>query len=127
MWDWGVRHFELWGAYSKERDTLKNEVRRMLVCAEGEWTEKLILVNTIEWLGVGYHFSEEIEDMLAEMQNAHETSESYKKYDLFTTALFFGILRQHGYKVTSGKPKPCRARKLDSSTRISFDSAIILE
>ncbi|KAK1381845.1 Germacradienol synthase [Heracleum sosnowskyi] len=89
------RHFELWEAYSKERDTLKNEVRRILVSAEGEWTEKLILINTIERLGLGYHFSEEIEDMLAEMHNAHETP------DLFTTTLFFRILRQHGYRVTS--------------------------
>ncbi|KAK1381856.1 Vetispiradiene synthase [Heracleum sosnowskyi] len=95
------RDFELWEAYSKERDVLKNEVRSMLVSAGGEWTDKLVLINTIERLGVGYHFAEYIEDMLAEMHRVHAKLESYEKYDLFTTALYFRILRQHGYKVTS--------------------------
>ncbi|KAL1803480.1 hypothetical protein DCAR_0935180 [Daucus carota subsp. sativus] len=95
------RDFELWEAYSRESDLLKNEVRSMLVSAGGEWTDKLILINTIERLGVGYHFSEYIEDTLAEMHNAHAKIESYEKYDLFTTALYFRILRQHGHRVTS--------------------------
>lgn len=96
------RDFELWEAYSKERDVLKNEVRSMLeLVSAGEWTDKIILIDTIERLGVGYHFSEYIEDMLAEMHKANAKLESYEKYDLFTTALFFRILRQHGYKVTS--------------------------
>lgn len=73
--------------------------------AGGEWTDKLVLINTIERLGVGYYFAECIEDMLAEMHKAHAKLESYEKYDLFTTALCFRILRQHGYKVTSGKLK----------------------
>ncbi|KAL1805546.1 hypothetical protein ACET3Z_028614 [Daucus carota] len=95
------RDFELWEAYSKERDSLKNEVRSMLVSAGGEWTHKLILINTIERLGVGYHFSGYIEDTLAAMHEAHAKIESHEEYDLFTTALYFRILRQHGHRVTS--------------------------
>nr|AZL40028.1 guaiene synthase [Thapsia villosa var. laciniata] len=95
------RDLELWEAYSKERDVLKNEVRSMLVSAGGESTDKIILIDTIERLGVGYHFSECIEDMLAAMHKTHATIESYEKYDLFTTALYFRILRQHGHRVTS--------------------------
>ncbi|KAK1381838.1 Viridiflorene synthase [Heracleum sosnowskyi] len=94
------RDIELWEAYSKERDVLKNEVRSMLVSAGGEWTDKLVLINTIERLGVGYHFAEYIEDMLAEMHRVHAKLESYEKYDLFTTALYFRILRQYGYNET---------------------------
>ncbi|KAL8091203.1 hypothetical protein AgCh_040340 [Apium graveolens] len=95
------RDFELWKAYSEERDALKNEVGSMLLSDGGKWTEKLILINTVERLGVGYHFSEHIENMLAEMHKAHVKLESYEKYDLFTTAVYFRMLRQHGYKVTS--------------------------
>ncbi|KAL8091201.1 hypothetical protein AgCh_040339 [Apium graveolens] len=79
-------------------DALKNQERSMLVSARGEWTDKLVLIDTIERLGVGYHFAEYIEDMLYEMHKAHAKLESYEKYDLFTAALFFRILRQHGYK-----------------------------
>ncbi|KAK1381837.1 Valerianol synthase TPS8 [Heracleum sosnowskyi] len=95
------RDIELWEAYSKERDVLKNEVRSMLVSAGGEWTDKLVLIDTVERLGVGYHFSECIEDMLADMHSAHEKLESYENYDLFTTSLYFRIFRQHGYSVAS--------------------------
>ncbi|KAL8091193.1 hypothetical protein AgCh_040338 [Apium graveolens] len=95
------RDFELWKAYSEERDALKDEVGSMLLSDGGKWSEKLTLINAIERLGVGYHFSEHIENMLAEMHKAHSKLESYEKYDLFTTSLYFRILRQHGYKVTS--------------------------
>ncbi|KAL1826339.1 hypothetical protein ACET3Z_004751 [Daucus carota] len=65
------RDFKLWKACSEERGELKNEVRSMLLSAGLNWTEKLILINTIEHLGVGYHFAEYIEDLLAEIYNAH--------------------------------------------------------
>lgn len=96
---------QLWEAYSKERDVLKNEVRSMLVSGGGEWTDKIVLIDTIERLGVGYHFSECIEEMLAEMHCAHAKFGSFEKYDLFTTALYFRVFRQHGYRVSSGELK----------------------
>ena len=94
---------QLWKACSEERDELKDEVRRMVLSAGLNWTEKLILINTIERLGFGYHFAEYIEDILAEMHNAHACT--IENFNLSTTALYFRILRQHGYNVSSGKLK----------------------
>ncbi|KAL8091204.1 hypothetical protein AgCh_040341 [Apium graveolens] len=93
------RDFELWKAYSEERDALKNEVRTMLLFDGGKWTEKLILINLVERLGVGYHFAENIEDILAKLHSDHAKVD--ENDDLFTTALYFRILRQHGYNVSS--------------------------
>lgn len=91
--------------YSEERDALKYEVRNMLESKVEKWTDKLILINTIERLGVSYHFSKYIEELLAEMHDAYVKLETDENCDLFTTALCFRIFRQHGYNVTSGNPE----------------------
>ncbi|XP_063938172.1 valerianol synthase TPS8-like [Daucus carota subsp. sativus] len=87
-------------AYSKERDALKSEVKNMLVfAASGKMTEELILINTIERLGVAYNFQEYIEERLVDLcKNCFETDQHH---DLFTTSTCFRIFRQHGYNITS--------------------------
>ena len=78
---------------------LKEEVSAMLVAAtKSELGEKLKLINTIERLGLSYHFSDQIEQQL---QIIFETEE--ESYDLFTEALRFRILRQHGYGISCGE------------------------
>ena len=77
----------------------------MLASAVKKWTDKLILINTIERLVVGYHFSSCIEDLLAEIHESHAYLETYEKYDLVTTALCFRIFWQDGYNVKSGNPE----------------------
>lgn len=74
----------------------------MLVsAASSKMTEELMLIYTIERLGVAYHFQDYIEERLGEM---YGNFESDQQHDLFTTSTSFRIFRQHGYNISSGKP-----------------------
>ncbi|KAL8091205.1 hypothetical protein AgCh_040342 [Apium graveolens] len=119
------RDLELWEAYSKEREGLKSEVKSMLVSSAGG-DKSILIIDTIERLGVGYHFSECIEEMLAEMHSAHAKLESYEKYDLFTTALYFRIFRQHGYSVAAEIFEKYRETDGEFSEAITKDPAGLL-
>lgn len=62
--------------------------------AKGNTTaDKLIMIDTLERLGVAYHFEQEIEHQLQEIFDF--LSEEKDDCDLFTTALQFRLLRQH--------------------------------
>ncbi|KAL0297920.1 UNVERIFIED_CONTAM: Gamma-cadinene synthase [Sesamum calycinum] len=50
--------------YAESIQELKHQVRSMLMSEGSTTIERLILVDTIERLGVGYHFEQEIEDQL---------------------------------------------------------------
>ncbi|KAK6161727.1 hypothetical protein DH2020_005108 [Rehmannia glutinosa] len=60
-------------------------------------SELIKLIDTIERLGLAYHFESEIEEKLEQIYNFHDEDE---KYDLFTTSLRFRLLRQHRYHVS---------------------------
>ncbi|CAH2050036.1 unnamed protein product [Thlaspi arvense] len=49
-------------AYAKEVEMLKGQVRKQAVVKKS--AEKILLINTLERLGVSYHFEEEIEELL---------------------------------------------------------------
>ncbi|KAL0435405.1 UNVERIFIED_CONTAM: Gamma-cadinene synthase [Sesamum radiatum] len=85
--------------YGEAINGLKEEARSMLL-AEGSNADKLILIDTIERLGVGYHFEQEIEDQLHEIFKFQSEDENQHDHDLFTTALEFRLLRQHRYSVS---------------------------
>ncbi|KAL7152771.1 hypothetical protein ABFS83_04G120700 [Erythranthe nasuta] len=77
--------------YVEAIKALKEEVVSMQI-QEGKTAtihEKLVLIDTLERLGVSYHFHREIENLL------HQIQDYYYNHDLFTTALGFRLLRQH--------------------------------
>ncbi|XP_039012386.1 (+)-delta-cadinene synthase isozyme A-like [Hibiscus syriacus] len=49
-------------------------------------------------MGVSYHFEKEIDDELENIY--HDMKSDDVEYDLYTTALRFRLLRQHGYRVS---------------------------
>ncbi|CAA0827052.1 Tricyclene synthase- chloroplastic, partial [Striga hermonthica] len=61
-------------------------------------SERLVVIDTLERLGVGYHFDREIEEQLQDIMTRFESEA--QGYDLFTTALGFRILRQHHHYVS---------------------------
>ncbi|KAL0459218.1 UNVERIFIED_CONTAM: Cis-muuroladiene synthase, partial [Sesamum latifolium] len=85
--------------YAEAIKELKEEARSMLL-ADGSNADKLILIDTIERLGVGYHFEQEIEDQLQETFKFQSEDKGQHDYNLFTTALQFRLLRQHRYSVS---------------------------
>lgn len=60
--------------------------------------EMVNLVDTIEHLGIGYHFKRDIDDALCHLHDAKLDS-----CDVHHVATRFRLLRQHGFNVSSGK------------------------
>ncbi|KAH6755661.1 hypothetical protein C2S53_010525 [Perilla frutescens var. hirtella] len=85
--------------YSKIVEVLKKEVRRMITARETKMVDTMNLIDTVERLGVSYHFQNEIEDKLQQFFDLN-TDYSDRAYDLYTVALHFRLFRQHGYRIS---------------------------
>nr|Q49SP7.1 RecName: Full=Gamma-curcumene synthase; AltName: Full=PatTpsA [Pogostemon cablin]AAS86319.1 gamma-curcumene synthase [Pogostemon cablin] len=79
--------------YAQGIEALKEEARSMLMAAKS--AKVMILIDTLERLGLGYHFEKEIEEKLEAIYKKEDGDD----YDLFTTALRFRLLRQHQRRV----------------------------
>ncbi|XP_059668963.1 valerianol synthase TPS8-like [Cornus florida] len=100
---WGDRFLsfsldnQVFEMHAKEIEGLKEEVRSMLVTAQSKPVEKINLINTIERLGISYHFEKEIEDQL---EQTFHSLEDLQDNDLCTTTISFRVFRQHGYNMS---------------------------
>ncbi|KAF3640863.1 putative early nodulin-93-like [Capsicum annuum] len=75
----------------------------MLVMLPSKSFQKLDLINTIQRLGVAYHFEHEIEESLSYMYTHYEEwIDKVDGDDLHGIALCFRLLRQQGYYVSCG-------------------------
>ncbi|KAK4482528.1 hypothetical protein RD792_009687 [Penstemon davidsonii] len=83
--------------YTKEIDVLKDEVKSMLETKMVQ-AEAMNLIDTLERLGISYHFENEIEEKLQQFFNLNT---DYESYDLYTVALHFRLFRQHGHRISS--------------------------
>ncbi|GFQ01960.1 cis-muuroladiene synthase [Phtheirospermum japonicum] len=81
---------------SEAIEALKEEVMSMLRMAKRQTRgEQLVLIDTLERLGVGYHFNQGIEEQLEQIFNSNENEVE----DLFITSLQFRLLRQHRHYI----------------------------
>ncbi|KAK9014942.1 hypothetical protein V6N11_006077 [Hibiscus sabdariffa] len=85
-------------SFKEQAMRLVGEVRMMLEKAM-EPLKKLELIDKLQRLGLSYHFQKEIKRILEDIWS-DEGEFSWKKGNLYATALEFRLLRQHGYKVT---------------------------
>ena len=85
-----------------EIETLKKEVWSLFMARQNNVMEKLKLIDTVERLGISYHFKEGIEEQLEQIFNQNTNPTNYPLYDLTTTALQFRLLRQHGFRISCG-------------------------
>ncbi|KAJ4851326.1 hypothetical protein Tsubulata_047788 [Turnera subulata] len=83
----------------QELEEMKQEVRKMLTDNTTKNAKKLCLIDAAQRLGVGYHFTSEIEAELLKMP--HDDSKGDID-DLYTVALRFRLLRQQGINVSCG-------------------------
>jgi len=85
----------------KERAQIKEEeVRRIILesFASSDLAQKLELVDTLQRIGVDYHYKKEINDLLCSICNDEDGGSD----DLYVTSLRFYLLRKHGYTVSAG-------------------------
>ncbi|KAI4317442.1 hypothetical protein L6164_025309 [Bauhinia variegata] len=88
----------------QQAQTLKEQVRSMLVSAiHDNLTRELNLIDSIQRLGVSYHFEHEIDEALQKIHNNYCTQNDIITHDgnLYSSALLFRLLRQHGYHISS--------------------------
>nr|UYW66145.1 (E)-caryophyllene synthase [Solanum elaeagnifolium] len=84
-----------------EVEEFKERIRKMLVESTPEDSEqKLVLIDTIQRLGVAYHFHDEIETYI---QNIFDESQFQKEKDdnLHVVSLRFRLVRQQGHYISS--------------------------
>ncbi|KAA8531159.1 hypothetical protein F0562_005927 [Nyssa sinensis] len=60
-------------------------------------TSRMKLIDTVQRLGIAYHFEEEINSLLQSFLDGHADADE----DLFTTALRFRLLRHNGYHISA--------------------------
>ena len=99
IWDWLCTllfwpplQFESHGPRLEE---LKQAAKELLATVK-EHCDQLDLINTMQRLGVAYHFEKDIKDILAKLVDANIAS------DLYTVALQFRLLRQNGFFISTG-------------------------
>lgn len=78
----------------------------MLAQTPNDSTLKIDLIDAIQRLGFGYHFEEEIDGFLRKIRDSYEMLSSKGEDDVRVLALRFRLLRQQGYRVPCGNPKP---------------------
>ena len=78
----------------------KEEVRQIILetVASSNLVRKLELVDTLQRIGVDYHYKEEIDDLLRSVYDDKDGGSD----NLYITSLRFYLLRKHGYGVSSG-------------------------
>lgn len=86
--------------YNEEFEALKEEMREMIAAEKMNMAEKLNFIDSVERLGISYHFVKEIDDQIHNFHNASPQMENTD--DLHTLALYFRLMRQHGHNISTG-------------------------
>ena len=76
---------------------MKEEVKKMLLDADSfDLSDKLDCIDTLERLGLDYHYTKEIDKLMCNVFEARD-----QDLDLLTTSYLFYLLRKHGYHISS--------------------------
>jgi (-)-germacrene D synthase len=88
---------------------------------------KLELVDTLQRIGVGYHYEQEIDELLRQVYNDDVDKDGGSDVDgLYVTSLRFYLLRKHGYNVPSGKIISSHAQQLHVYGAYMHEHSIIV-
>ncbi|CAN6180495.1 unnamed protein product [Urochloa humidicola] len=89
----------------KESARIKQEKVRQIILdtgASSELDRKLELVDTLQRIGVDYHYKREIDELLRDIHGTqHEEEEEGCDDKLYVVSLRFYLLRKHGYNISS--------------------------
>jgi len=83
-------------------ETLKIDVKNMLVSKTEKPLAKIHLINSICRLGVNYHFEHEIEEVLLHIHNNYVKNGEIITFEdnICSLAVLFRLLRQQGFHVS---------------------------
>ncbi|WCJ37091.1 Myrcene synthase chloroplastic [Euphorbia peplus] len=87
--------------HTARQNKLKAEVK-ILLKKEKKHLNKLEMIDTLQRLGVAYHFEDEIDQFFRNIYVEYlmkNSDNNVKENDIYTTALQFRLLRQQGYNV----------------------------
>ncbi|KAI9086077.1 hypothetical protein K1719_032154 [Acacia pycnantha] len=87
-------------AYEEESKKLREQVRIMLLEIVNPLNQ-LEFIDTLQRLGIGHHFKEEINKIMENVYNNNVVDKFKSKQNLHETALEFRLLRQHGYDIST--------------------------
>ncbi|XVE80270.1 hypothetical protein DITRI_Ditri14bG0126600 [Diplodiscus trichospermus] len=87
---------DLDSATQLQYEELKQKVGRMSASTMDKPSQKLQFIDVLQRLGVAYHFEKEIEEAL---NNIYHDCNDIESNDLYTTAVRFRLLREHGFDV----------------------------
>jgi len=94
----------------KQVPLLKEYVRKIIVSpVDNNFLFKLNFINSVQRSGVSYHFEHEIDEALHQIYEISTKENNIVSYDddLHHLALLFRLLRQQGYRISSGMILPC--------------------
>ncbi|QHN95859.1 putative sesquiterpene synthase [Arachis hypogaea] len=81
----------------------KEKVKMNLLSNDNNILQRLSLIDSIQRLSISYHFENEIDRILVHIHNDFINKDlAIEECDLHFTALFFRLLRQKGYNISSG-------------------------
>ncbi|KAL5841831.1 hypothetical protein ACOSQ3_012434 [Xanthoceras sorbifolium] len=83
--------------YTRRAELLQEKVKAMIGNVS-EPLNQLELIDTLQRLGLAYHFETEIKETLQKVYN--NSDDRWKKQNLYATSLEFRLLRQYGYDVS---------------------------
>ena len=86
--------------YARQLDELKDDVKRLIHAETDDPLAKLELLDTVQRLGLNHRFQNDVKQAINVIYN--NISEASLSDDLYTTALQFRMLREHGYTVSQG-------------------------
>ncbi|CAL1396096.1 unnamed protein product [Linum trigynum] len=111
-------------------EVLKPYVVRMLSATAGEdavdklvLLERLKLVDVVERLGIGYLFKREIQQILQQVYETHDSTDDLNNdnMNLHDVALRFRLLREHGYDVSSDIFNEFKTKKGEFKEELASD------
>lgn len=81
----------------------KEEVKKMFLSSSYNILQKLNFIDTLERLGISYHFQHEIDEALDQIHKTFANDNVIREEGcLHCLALLFRLLRQRGYHISSG-------------------------
>ncbi|XP_022144020.1 (-)-germacrene D synthase-like [Momordica charantia] len=82
-------------------EELKREVRKLLItCVDDKPSQQLSLIDSIQRLGVAYHFETEINELLDHLYKKYNEIGEKSDKDLQVVALWFRLVRQRGFSIS---------------------------